>query len=218
MSEREKTFSSESGGMVEGRLQRVKELDSSIEVGVEIGQGSTARVYDCQKDKQARALKLSIMTEGISNDEAKALRDLGMVPGIPQLIKEYIDNRVRIAMLLEKIEGIQMNKYIMDNLDKVSAIFLKIREMINQIHQRGYLLPMDCLKDDNWIVDTEDQPHLMDLGEPRKMDNDVEEAEFQIKSDLRQFHNLIDRYIDKVSRKEKRRLQNIMLNDYYLYK
>lgn len=211
-----KPFHQEEESLGENRLKKVLKFDHSLEIVDELGEGSTATIYNCKKDNQDRALKLSIMAEGISDAEANALNDLSMVLGVPQVIDEYSDDNKRIALLLEKIEGKHLDEYLAENQGSVSEVFLKIEKMIGQIHNRGYLLPNDCLKDDNWLVDEQDQPYLIDFGEPLRVSEDIEQAEFQMKGDQRLFHSLIYKYIDKVGKKEKKKLQDILLRDYYL--
>lgn len=109
------------------RLKRVLEIDRGLEVTDELGRGSTAIVYNCRKDNQDGALKVSIMAEGISDGEFAALKDLGLLRGTPEVVSEYRDDNRRIALLLKKIEGEQLDEFLSKNRNAISEVFQKIR-------------------------------------------------------------------------------------------
>lgn len=201
------------------RLLFLIEQDTSLEILDEIGYGETSTVFDCTKNKDGvlNALKVSRRSEGIDESEISVLKRLSDVDGIPKLLQTYKDKEIVIALLMEKIKGEKFRSYF--SLDKkgVSEVFLKIRKLVKEFHSRGLLMPRDWLKEDNWLIAKNDQPYLLDLGESEHINKDYEEARAQIEGDIRSFHNLIFMYVDKINKKDKKKLDSIIIEDFFTY-
>jgi len=181
------------------RLDLIKDTYPDITICDKIGEGDFSVVYDCILDDGTHAvLKINKMLEGVKPNELLAFDIMDGVSGIPRVLKKLKDNQdTIIAIIVEKIEGVSLNEYL--NKTKMKAVLLlKILELIKEFHSRGFLMPHDWMKNENWIITKEGQPYLIDLGEAY-LKNDNKNEIRTMQTDFQGFLELFDKYEKNIS-------------------
>ncbi|MBU2101160.1 hypothetical protein KKH05_00315 [Patescibacteria group bacterium] len=198
------------------RIEFIKQQDPSLRTLTEVGRGDSYTAYSCEYEEaniSPTVLKVNRLAEGISDVEIKAWSDLSGTAGLPRVLRTYRDGLVPIAMLMEKIEGEHLEDWLSSHGEDVLSIIEQISELINAFHRRGFFMPKDWGKTENWLVDNSGQPHLLDLGEVGILNEDEEARGFQVRRDFGNLYSLIDPFTANMGKRERRTLEGMMLRD-----
>lgn len=192
--------------MVKDKLERlVEKIDPRLTFKEVIGEGGYSVVSLVEHKKRPHALKINRFHEASHLDasftienEYDVMKGLKGVYGIPEVYKFYRSapsltepgRRGKNAFLMRYIEGTTLLRSGMQN----GFFFMKVRGIVDEIHRKGYCIPISDFSAENIIVDEENEPWLIDFMRAIKLDGDKEIAEQQKRLSLRRLRWLRERY------------------------
>ena len=159
------------------------------------------------------------MKAGVAENEIQAFNIMHGSGCTPELLRILKDNAgITIGYTVEKIEGKHLSQYL-DNADKKAKFLLSMRKVIESFHSNGLLMPHDHGKNENWIVDEDGNPFMVDLGEVYHV-RDERNGSRTMLTDLVSFSDLYERYKSRIrpfkERREKRRIETIIYRDLFV--
>ena len=154
----------------------------------ELGVGGMSRVFEVQKDERSARVALKLLRTDRVDPAIKRRfeRELDILATLdhPRIVR-MLDSGVadlgrgeEFYLVLERIDGATLDAYVREHelsLEQRLRLFLSICEGVAHAHARG-VIHRD-LKPSNVLVDVVGEPHLLDFGVARLVEDDSGRAE-----------------------------------------
>ena len=148
-----------------------------------LGAGGGGLVYRALADSSQRPVAIKLLTRrlGKDADAQRAWRELHILsqlrlPCLPQML-DYGEHDGRLYIVTEFIDGLSLDDYCRErNLDREARVKLlaEVAEALQSLHEHG-VIHRD-IKPGNILVNSHDQPVIVDLGIATLLTDDVMET------------------------------------------